>query len=86
MNFNPIRNNPTPFNPFMNNAKQWPNTIQNFCGVNTTKFSKYIWPYFDVIRDRVNEIILKGTYIFLLLEINNQSSPNSEFIAEEYEI
>ena len=35
-------------NPFMDVVK-WPNILLKSCGVNTAKFLKYVWPFFNVI-------------------------------------
>ena len=31
---------------FMYNYEKWPNVLLKFCGVHTTRFLKYVWPFF----------------------------------------
>ena len=33
------------YNPFMQYIEKWPNRLKKFCGVNTARFFKYVWPF-----------------------------------------
>ena len=37
----------------MYNIKKWPNTLQKSCGVNSAKFLKYIWPFSNIMHEKV---------------------------------
>ena len=42
------------FNPFMHNVVKWPNMLLKFCGVHTTRFLKYVWPFYNnIMHERV---------------------------------
>ena len=43
-------------NPFMHNVK-WPNILLKSCGVHTARFSKYVWPFYNIMHERVNFIL-----------------------------
>ena len=32
---------------------KWPNILQISCGVNTTRFLKYVWPFYNIMHERV---------------------------------
>ena len=38
----------------MHNVVKWPNILQKSCGVNTARFLKYVWPFFNIMHERVN--------------------------------
>ena len=38
----------------MHNAEKWPNILENSWGVQTTRFLKYVWPFFDSMHENVN--------------------------------
>ena len=40
-------------NPFRHNVK-WPNILQKSCSVNTVRFLKYVWPFYNILHERVN--------------------------------
>ena len=42
------------FNPFMCNAVTWPNILLKSCGVNTARFLKCVWPFCNIMHQRVN--------------------------------
>ena len=39
-------------NPFMHNVVKWPNILEKSCGVNTAKFSKYVWPFYNIMNEK----------------------------------
>ena len=41
------------FNPFMHNVK-WPNILYKSYGVNAARFLKYVWPFDNIMYERVN--------------------------------
>ena len=41
-------------NSFMHNIEKWPNIFSKSCAVNTAKFLKYVWPFFNIIHENVN--------------------------------
>ena len=42
-------------NPFMHNVVKWPNILLKFCGVHTARFLKYVWPFYNIMHERVNQ-------------------------------
>ena len=40
-------------NCFMHNVVKWPNIFQKSCGVNTARFLKYVWPFYNILHKRV---------------------------------
>ena len=38
----------------MYNVVKWPNILLKSCGVNTARFLKYVWPFYNIIHERVN--------------------------------
>ena len=42
-------------NPFMHNVVKWPNIILKSCGVNTARFLKYVWPFYNIMHERVKK-------------------------------
>ena len=39
--------------PFMHNVVKWPNILYKSCGVNTARFLKYVWPFYNIKHERV---------------------------------
>ena len=37
----------------MHNVLKWPNILLKSCGVNTAKFFKYVWPFYNIMHERV---------------------------------
>ena len=35
---------------------KWPNILLKFCGVNTARFLKCVWPFYNIMHERVNYI------------------------------
>ena len=42
-------------NPFMHNVVKWPNILLKFCGVNIARFLKYVWPFYNIMHERVRK-------------------------------
>ena len=40
-------------NPLMHNVVKWPNILLKSCGVNTARFLKYVWPFYNIMHQRV---------------------------------
>ena len=40
----------------MHNVVKWPNILYKSCGVNTARFLKYVWPFYNIMHERVNVI------------------------------
>ena len=40
----------------MHNIGKWSNILQKYCGVHNASFFKYVWPFFDIIHERVKII------------------------------
>ena len=38
------------FNPLLHNVEKWPNILLKSCGVNTARFLKYAWPFFNIMQ------------------------------------
>ena len=43
-------------NPFMQNVENRPNILLKSWGVNTARFLKYVWPFFNIMDKRVNNV------------------------------
>ena len=41
----------------MHNVVKWPNILLQSCGVNSTRFLKYVWPFYNIMHERVKEIL-----------------------------
>ena len=56
--------------PFKHNVEKWSNILLKSCGVNTARFLKYIWQFFDVMHESVNLL-----YVVLnMFRVNNKGS------------
>ena len=42
-------------NPFMHNVVKWPNILKKSYDVNTARFLKYVWPFLNIMHERVKE-------------------------------
>ena len=42
------------FNPSMHNVVKWPNILSKSCGVNTARVLKYVWPFYNITHEKVN--------------------------------
>ena len=40
----------------MHNVEKWPNILEKSCGVNTARFLKYVWQFYNIMHERVNEM------------------------------
>ena len=38
----------------MHNVVKWPNILYKSYGVNTARFLKYVWPFYNIMHERVN--------------------------------
>ena len=43
------------FNPFMHNVVKWPNILKRSCVVNTARFLKSVWPFYNIMYERVKK-------------------------------
>ena len=55
----------TNINLFMHNFVKWPHILKKSYGVNTARFLKYVWPFYNIMHERVkwkiqNEKLLKN--------------------------
>ena len=39
---------------FMHNVEKWLNMLKKSCGVSTAGFLQYVWPFFNIIHEKVN--------------------------------
>ena len=39
---------------------KWSNIFSKSCGVNTARFLKYVWPFDNIMHERVKELLTKG--------------------------
>ena len=46
-------------NPFMHNVVKWSKILSKSCGVNTARFLKYVWPFCNIMHERVNPQIIE---------------------------
>ena len=37
----------------MHNVVKWPSILQKSCGVHTARFLKYVWPFYNIMHERV---------------------------------
>ena len=44
----------TALKTFMHHVEKWPNILWKSCVVLTSRFLKYVWPFFSIMHDRVN--------------------------------
>ena len=65
-------------NPFMHNIVKRPNILSKSCGVNTARFLKYVWPFYNIMPERVkvrffDKLLVLNTKKchFMSLEIGN---------------
>ena len=58
----------------MHNVVKWPNILQKSCGVNTARFLKYVWSFYNIMHERVKgllrkELVFADCYTYLILGI-----------------
>ena len=41
----------------MHNVEKWSNILYTFCGVHTARFLKYVWPFFNIMHEKIIVII-----------------------------
>ena len=44
----------TGFNSFMQNVEKWPKIIKKSCGAHSARLSRYVWPFFNVMHEKIN--------------------------------
>ena len=44
----------------MHSIVKWPNIIEKSCSVNTAKFLKYVWPFYNIMHERVKNYTIDG--------------------------
>ena len=52
-----FRITPDKFNPSMHNVVKWLNIFLKSCGVNTARFLKYVWPFYNIMPEKFNFIV-----------------------------
>ena len=69
----------------MHNVAKWPNTFLKSCGVDTARFLKYVWPFYNIMQFlRIAELLRStlskrsgGTYlvvvVFLFFVFNTEN-------------
>ena len=40
-------------NPFIHNVEKWSDILLKSCGVNTARFLKHVWPFFNIMSEKV---------------------------------
>ena len=40
----------------MQNVVKWPNILLKSCSVHTARFVKYVWPFYNIMHERVNNV------------------------------
>ena len=58
------------FNPFMHNVVKWPNILQKSCGVNTARFIKFVWPFYNM-HERVKTLCAIWHHLYNLKNVKN---------------
>ena len=46
------------FNLFMHNAVKWPNILLKSYGENKAGFLKYVWPFYNIMHERVKRKVV----------------------------
>ena len=57
-------------NPFMHNVVKWPDILQKSCGVDTARFLKYVWPFYNIMHERLNN------FHFIMCQLKKQKLKN----------
>ena len=64
-------------NPFIHYFKKWSNMLLKSCSLNTARFLKYVWPFFNIMNERINLVRWYGwktkityCYRFFCFQIN----------------
>ena len=39
----------------MHNVVKWPNILLKFYGVNTARFLKYVWPFYNIMHEKIKK-------------------------------
>ena len=60
-------------NPFMHNVVKWPNILQKSCGVNTARYLKYVWPFYNIMHERVKTTFLLVFFNFIPMEVTQDN-------------
>ena len=47
----------------MHNVVKWPNILEKSCGVNTARFLRYVWLFYNIMHERVKTYIMKTSLI-----------------------
>ena len=55
------------FNPFMHNVVKWPNILKKICGVNTARFLKYVWPFYDIFMKGLKSYYQNQNFLSLFI-------------------
>ena len=46
----------TGFNSFMQNVEKWPKIIKKSCGAHSARLLRYVWPFFNVMHEKINAL------------------------------
>ena len=61
-------------NPFTHDVLKWPNILLKSCGVHTARFLKYVWPFYNIMRERVNGALVQQQkpirHLYIILRVN----------------
>ena len=57
------------FNTFMHNVAKWSNILQKSCGVNTARFLKYVWPFYNM-HERVKNVLREKNLYYLVGDLH----------------
>ena len=46
---------------------KWPNILQISCGVHTARFLEYVWPFYNIMHEKVNFSVSRRCHLLSLL-------------------
>ena len=50
-------------------VEKWSNIHLKFCGVNTERFVKYVWPFFNIMHERANRFYTSWKYVETMYQV-----------------
>ena len=64
----------------MHNVVNWPNILQKSCGVHARRFLKYVWPFYNIMHERVKHYrnLKLRTTSFELKNVTFETNPRDK--------
>ena len=54
----------------MHNVVKWPKILQKSCGVHTARFLNYVWPFYNIMHERVNKFNVSYEHFIIMGNFN----------------